>query len=117
VNDSDMTDDPAAGRDGDILWRFSRGHWRCTAHGRRICLRCQLKAQPPSVGSQEGDTWSANQTLSATGVRTVGGLACPRCGGTNFTAKRSADGVLLGGVFAPKSQVKCVTCGKIFKRG
>lgn len=43
--------------------------------------------------------------------------ACPRCGGTEFTAKRSMVGKLSFGVFAVKSQVRCVTCGLTFKRG
>lgn len=115
-NDPEMTDKPVT-PDADIMWRFTGGHWHCTAHDRRICIRCQLKAQPPSFGSQEGDTWGTNQTLSASGVRTANGLACPRCDGTNFTAKRSLNGLFLAGVWASKSQVKCVTCGRIFKRG
>ncbi len=55
---------------------------------------------------------------------TTGQLGCPKCGGTAFTAKRSmlgkSTGVVtlgLGALIAPKSQVKCVTCGKMFLRG
>jgi len=57
-------------------------------------------------------------------------LKCPNCGGTNFKAKRSIKGKLgmaaagvtvVGGplvaALAPKTQVKCVTCGTMFKRG
>lgn len=57
--------------------------------------------------------------LSKAGGRGVDGtLRCPKCGGTNFKAKRSAKGKLLGGfLLAPKSRVKCETCGKQFKRG
>ena len=62
--------------------------------------------------------------LSAVAKRTGSGLACPRCGGTEFTAKRSNKGKIgLGAVFlpaallAPKTQVKCVACGMMFKRG
>lgn len=43
--------------------------------------------------------------------------ACPNCGGTSFTAKRSRRGKLGFGVFASKSQVRCVTCGRTYKRG
>lgn len=56
---------------------------------------------------------------------------CPKCGGTQFTAKRSKKGkgvgIAIGAVtlglgavavgLAPKSQVKCVTCGTMYKRG
>lgn len=62
--------------------------------------------------------------LSQVGRLTAGGLACPKCGGTQFTAKRSATGKVIGfstlgvgGLIAPKSMVKCVTCGTMFKRG
>lgn len=47
----------------------------------------------------------------------VAGLACPNCGGTQFQAKRSAKGKVVGtvtlgvgGVLAPKSRVRCITC-------
>lgn len=43
--------------------------------------------------------------------------ACPRCGGMQFTAKRSVKGKLAAGVLAPKTQVKCNSCGLMFKRG
>lgn len=46
-----------------------------------------------------------------------GTLRCPKCGGTNFTAKRSMKGKIAVGLLAPKTRVKCVTCGKMFKRG
>lgn len=42
---------------------------------------------------------------------------CPDCGGSQFTAKRSKKGKVLAAFAAPKSQVKCVTCGAMFKRG
>lgn len=53
-----------------------------------------------------------------------GTLRCPKCGGTQFEPKRSFTGkaigvatVGVGAVLAPKSRVRCVTCGKEFKRG
>jgi len=63
--------------------------------------------------------------LSELAARTEQGqLMCPSCGGTQFTAKRSASaksaGCLLFGIgflLAPKSRVRCVTCGTEFKRG
>jgi hypothetical protein len=45
------------------------------------------------------------------------GLACPRCGGSQFKARRSKKGILAVGVLAPKTQVQCVACGAKFKRG
>ena len=62
--------------------------------------------------------------LSSVGNNSGGSLSCPKCGGTNFTAKRSKKGKVIGitalgvgGLIAPKSQVKCVACGTMFKRG
>jgi transposase-like protein len=58
------------------------------------------------------------QRLSKAGDRSGGALACPKCGGTTFKAKRSFKGKLLGGfLLAPKSRVKCEACGTQFKRG
>ncbi len=55
--------------------------------------------------------------ISQVGVKSAGGLACPKCGGTNFTAKRSAGGKVGLGLLAPKTRVRCVTCGANFTRG
>lgn len=51
-------------------------------------------------------------------------LLCPNCGGSQFQANRSAGAkalliptVGIGALLAPKSRVKCVTCGTVFKRG
>ena len=60
-----------------------------------------------------------------TRLGTVGnaGLACPKCGGTQFKAKRSMKGQVIavatiaGALVTPKSQVKCVACGTMYKRG
>lgn len=50
--------------------------------------------------------------------------ACPRCGSTQFTAKRSGGAKLIGGLtfgigamLAPKSRVRCVGCKKEYRRG
>lgn len=43
--------------------------------------------------------------------------ACPRCGMTQFTAKRAGAGILALGILAPKTRVRCVTCGWSAKRG
>jgi hypothetical protein len=42
---------------------------------------------------------------------------CPNCGGSQFTAKRSMKGKVAVGILAPKTQVRCVACGSMFKRG
>lgn len=60
--------------------------------------------------------------ISTVGDRSSGVLACPRCGGTAFKAKRSAKAkvgavVLTPLTLAKASQVKCVTCGTYYQRG
>lgn len=58
-----------------------------------------------------------HKPLSAVGAHTeTGELACPKCGGTQFTAKRSITGKILGGVLAPKTMVRCVTCATTYRR-
>jgi uncharacterized protein with PIN domain len=42
---------------------------------------------------------------------------CPKCGSSQWKAKRSVKGKVTFGVVAPKSQVECVGCGKMFRRG
>lgn len=68
---------------------------------------------------------TVHQPISSVGVRSESaGLACPKCGGTNFKAKRSAGAKVAGATFGvvgalamPKRRVKCVTCGTEFLRG
>jgi hypothetical protein len=65
--------------------------------------------------------------ISQAGARAEGGkgqLLCPNCGGAQFKAKRSAAAkavliptVGVGALLAPKSRVKCETCGTVFLRG
>lgn len=55
--------------------------------------------------------------ISKVGDRSSGVLACPKCGGTGFKAKRSLMGKVALGVLAPKTRVKCTTCGKEYDRG
>ncbi len=69
-------------------------------------------SSPSSTG-----TSGSRQRLSEVGARSNHGLACPNCGGTNFKPKRSKAGKIAVGVLAPKSELKCITCGAIFKRG
>jgi DNA-directed RNA polymerase subunit RPC12/RpoP len=58
-----------------------------------------------------------SRKISKVGVQSQGGLACPKCGGTSFKAKRSAGGKMGLGLLAPKTRVKCVTCGAQYTRG
>lgn len=60
---------------------------------------------------------SAGKAISEVGEQSAAGLACPKCGGAQFKAKRSAAGKFAGGLLAPKSRVKCVTCGTEYRRG
>lgn len=70
--------------------------------------------------------------ISKVGTQTAAGLACPNCGGTQFEAKRSfgakaravalapfvTPAVAAAGLYlAPKSRVRCITCGTEYARG
>ena len=108
------------------VWVFS-GLWRCIAHNGFACPLCIPIVKAPSRVGKTGEYYpdpaaysgrrGRRDPLSVVGDRSGPGLACPKCGGTQFTAKRSVLGKAIGGVLAPKSEVKCVTCGTIFKRG
>ncbi len=61
--------------------------------------------------------------LSRVGDTSSGTLACPKCRGTQFKAKRSGLGKLataplpVAMPLVPKHHVKCVTCGTTYRRG
>jgi len=55
--------------------------------------------------------------ISVVGVKSPAGLACPACGGTQFTARRTLGGIFALSFFAPKTRVQCVACGQRFTRG
>lgn len=112
------------------------GGWRCIEHGKLICRSCRDRSIPPrqkgatdevypSAENRYAGVMGERKKLSEVGARASdGSLHCPRCGGTQFTAKRSNAGKVVGfttlgvgGLVAPKSQVKCVSCGLKFKRG
>ena len=115
------------------VWRFGGFIWRCIAHDKAACSACRKAIDPPARSGRKDELYPSRpysgkknerQMLSKVGNTTSGTLACPKCGGTQFTAKRSAKGKVIGfttlgvgGLIAPKSQVKCVTCGTMFKRG
>jgi O-antigen ligase len=58
-----------------------------------------------------------DRKISKVGVRGAAGLGCPKCGGAQFKAKRSGVGKVGLGLLAPKTRVRCVTCGTQFVRG
>lgn len=67
--------------------------------------------------------------ISEVGDKTDAGLACPKCGGTQFKVKRSgmqklgalaAAPITLGAsavILAKGTRVACVACGTVYKRG
>lgn len=83
----------------------------------------QVVVSQPARGGKTGPSLRRRR-LSKAGGQTAAGLACPRCGSSQFTAKRSKKGKVIGVVtvgvgvlLAPKSQVKCVACGTMYRRG
>jgi hypothetical protein len=119
-------DDPVWARKG------TKGGYRCVAHGKLVCMPCQ-RLMPSSEALKRdkilqrtsepgGYSGKVGHRVNLTDIATPGedGPKCPKCGGTQFTAKRAKKGFVLVGVgalVAPKSQLKCVTCGTMFKRG
>jgi hypothetical protein len=81
--------------------------------------------QPTLSSYSVGETKPrGRRKISEVGSTSDGSLSCPKCGGQQFTAKRSKKAKALGGLAvgvgalaAPKTQVKCVTCGAMYKRG
>src|SRR5579859_341045 len=61
------------------------------------------------------------QTISHAGTRSGGGgLACPKCGGTQFKAHRKTSTKLAFGAASLLGQakwVRCVTCAADYRRG
>lgn len=62
--------------------------------------------------------------ISRAGQTEGGTLACPKCGGASFKAKRSLPAKMgavvsfgAGALVIPKRWVKCQTCGATYKRG
>jgi DNA-directed RNA polymerase subunit RPC12/RpoP len=77
-----------------------------------------IKAMQPAERAKAAEKARLNKSkISQVGKQTGGGLACPKCGSTQFKAKRSAGGKVMGGVLAPKTRVRCVACGQQFMRG
>jgi hypothetical protein len=58
--------------------------------------------------------------ISQVGQKTAAGLACPKCGGTQFKATRKTSTKLALGMASMLGQarwVTCVTCGTRYQRG
>lgn len=106
-------------------WYEPDGAFYSSAHGSSVCTACPGKpvARSPRSSAKPRPTplypeRARSKRLSQVGAKTEDGvLKCPHCGGTQFTAKRSITGKLAIGVLAPKTRVKCVACGTMFKRG
>lgn len=85
----------------------------------------KAKAQSGSAADPHLSKGQARRSkISEVADRSEGDVRCPKCGGTQFKAKRSGRGKVIGvatvgvgAVLAPKSRVKCVTCGTEYRRG
>ena len=80
--------------------------------------------KPRPTNAYSGKMGSRQKLTEVADSTSDGTPQCPRCGGSQFTAKRSNKGKVVGigtlgvaGLIAPKSQLKCVACGMKFKRG
>ena len=79
----------------------------------------------PETKQREAEQLRLKRTpISQLGRQTHGGLACPKCGGTQFKARRSGGaraGIvatgLVGLAFTKQTKVACTTCGTIYQRG
>ena len=76
----------------------------------RATAKLEAKSQTGEVGFREPISSASHRPGNTAG-------ACPRCGGTQFTAKRSIKGKVMVGVLAPKTQVKCEPFGAMYKGG
>jgi hypothetical protein len=88
---------------GLMIWRYG------TASGKAFGARAEeMKADRKP------------QPISAVGTETAAGLACPKCGGTQFKVQRKLSTKLAFGAASMLGQarhVRCVTCGTQYQRG
>jgi ssDNA-binding Zn-finger/Zn-ribbon topoisomerase 1 len=91
------------------------------AHNRALDFNESVQAKQMELKAKKAPK---GRKISEVGTQTAAGLQCPKCGGTQFKAKRSAFGKTVGAVIAlplaalaPKTRVKCVTCGTTYHRG
>jgi ribosomal protein S27AE len=85
-----------------------------------LTTRPRTRSAPPPTPPYT----SRRRELTEVADRSSGQLACPKCGGTQFHARRSNTKRLIGAatvgaasLLTSRSQVQCVTCGAKFKRG
>jgi DNA-directed RNA polymerase subunit RPC12/RpoP len=50
-------------------------------------------------------------------VKKVKDGACPRCGSRQFVGKRTAKGLVAGGILFAPQRLKCASCGLTLKSG
>lgn len=66
---------------------------------------------------------NTKRKITKVGRQPDGTIACPKCGGTQFEPCRSGaqkvDAILVipALFFQKKANVRCVTCGKVYRRG
>lgn len=111
-----------------VMFGTEKGREEMRKAGRDAAERKAAKRSDPGM-TKVGGTMKA--PISQVADRSSGGLACPKCGGTNLKAKRSGKAVVgvtagtvatfgLGAVFAGKAKkrwVVCETCGTRYQRG
>ncbi|MBV9293385.1 MAG: hypothetical protein JO222_13130 [Frankiales bacterium] len=100
---------------GGAIWQLSTPEGRAKAEQHAAERRERRASRPRATRSTP---------ISSAGKVDGGGLACPRCGGTQFKARRSTKaraGIVMtgavGAVATRQTQVTCVTCGTRWKRG
>jgi hypothetical protein len=133
--------EPNRWRDAVIASEAERAHLR-GSDGRYHCRRCdasfagEVPLRDHEIQQHDGGGWTSTPTatstssgrskerLSEVGDTSSGVLTCPRCGGAGFQAKRSRGAKLalgvtvgVGALLAPKTRVKCTTCGTEYRRG
>lgn len=84
-----------------------------TAKGKEAWQKSKAVAADKSSRKAERARY-ARSSLKDVGVQGPMGLACPNCGGTQFTPGRAAFGAY--GATNRKRKVSCVTCGVVFRR-
>jgi len=98
-----------------------------TENGKAYAAKASAKVAGRKAGklsNQLSKGGRVNARISTVGTKSEAGLACPRCGGSHFKARRSraaryAGGATLGvgALLIKQKQVTCVTCGTRYDRG
>jgi hypothetical protein len=101
---------------GVVVWRY----W--TPGGQRwgAQAKAMKAARRPQVLTDAARASSKPPALSDVAATSPVGLACPKCGGTQFKAHRRLSTKLMFGAASLLGQakhVRCVTCGTDYLRG